>query len=183
MSTLDILFNKIVFNVLYIEKSKINIKTIPAYNIDYYSMKGHHQSPRTISSYSESKTQMEDVLYIQRTKPSFWASLSLSLSLLSPVYVGVRPIMSGSETRSPLPLLFRRRSSGDITKNLASVSSSLLPAFGTVVDDGYLNLKKYVIAPYDRRYRWVYLLDFFSVLVLCFSDHLLYFSTISCSWI
>ncbi|KAG6739350.1 hypothetical protein POTOM_056944 [Populus tomentosa] len=62
--------------------------------------------------------------------------------------------MAGSETRSPLPFLFRRRSSGDITKNLASVSSSLLPAFGTVVDDGYLNLKKYVIAPYDRRYRW-----------------------------
>ncbi|KAJ6373052.1 hypothetical protein OIU76_027397 [Salix suchowensis] len=62
--------------------------------------------------------------------------------------------MPGSETRSPLPSLFRRRSSGDITKNLASVSSSLLPAFGTVVDDGYLHLKKYVIAPYDRRYRW-----------------------------
>ncbi|XVF48480.1 hypothetical protein PTKIN_Ptkin03bG0193700 [Pterospermum kingtungense] len=54
---------------------------------------------------------------------------------------------------SPLPLLFRRRSSGELKKNLASVSSSLLPAFGTVVDDGYLHLKKYVIAPYDRRYR------------------------------
>ncbi|XP_061950579.1 potassium channel KAT3 isoform X2 [Populus nigra] len=62
--------------------------------------------------------------------------------------------MSGSERRSPLPFPFRRRSSGDVTKNLASVSSSLLPAFGTVVDDGYLHLKKYVIAPYDRRYRW-----------------------------
>ncbi|KAH8482914.1 hypothetical protein H0E87_030132 [Populus deltoides] len=62
--------------------------------------------------------------------------------------------MSGSETRSPFPFPFRRRSSGDVTKNLASVSSSLLPAFGTVVDDGYLHLKKYVIAPYDRRYRW-----------------------------
>ncbi|XP_061963735.1 potassium channel KAT3-like [Populus nigra] len=46
------------------------------------------------------------------------------------------------------------RSSGDVTKNLASVSSSLLPAFGIDVDDGYLHLKKYVIAPYDRRYRW-----------------------------
>ncbi|PNT10769.3 hypothetical protein POPTR_012G124944v4 [Populus trichocarpa] len=62
--------------------------------------------------------------------------------------------MSSSETRSPLSLLFRRRSSGDVTKNLASVSSSLLPAFGIDVDDGYLHLKKYVIAPYDRRYRW-----------------------------
>ncbi|KAE8710470.1 Potassium channel KAT3 [Hibiscus syriacus] len=54
---------------------------------------------------------------------------------------------------SPLPLLFRRRSSGEM-QNLATVSSSLLPAFGTVVDDGYLNLKKYVIVPYDHRYRW-----------------------------
>jgi hypothetical protein len=61
--------------------------------------------------------------------------------------------MLSSETRSPLSLLFRRRSSGDVTKNLASVSSSLLPAFGIDVDDGYLHLKKYVIAPYDRRYR------------------------------
>ncbi|CAN1182519.1 Potassium channel KAT3 [Linum perenne] len=58
-----------------------------------------------------------------------------------------------SETRSPLPLLFRRRSSGEILKNLASVSSSLLPAFGTVVDEGYLHLNKFVIAPYDHRYR------------------------------
>ncbi|XP_041021102.1 potassium channel KAT3 isoform X1 [Juglans microcarpa x Juglans regia] len=57
-----------------------------------------------------------------------------------------------SETRSPLPLPFRRRSSGEI-KNLTSVSSSLLPAFGTIVDEGHLQLKKYVIAPYDRRYR------------------------------
>ncbi|KAK6912695.1 LOW QUALITY PROTEIN: Ion transport domain [Dillenia turbinata] len=60
-----------------------------------------------------------------------------------------------SESRSPmgpLPLLFRRHSSGDV-KNLATVSSSLLPAFGTVVDEGYLQLKKHIIAPYDRRYR------------------------------
>ncbi|PON65603.1 Voltage dependent potassium channel [Parasponia andersonii] len=61
---------------------------------------------------------------------------------------------SYSETRSPLPLLFRRHSSVEIIKNLASVSSSLLPAFGTVVDEGHIHLKKYVIAPYDRRYRW-----------------------------
>ncbi|KAK8649957.1 hypothetical protein V6N13_139610 [Hibiscus sabdariffa] len=54
---------------------------------------------------------------------------------------------------SPLPLLFRRRSSREM-QNLAAVSSSFLLAFGTVVDDGYLNLKKYVIVPYDHRYRW-----------------------------
>ncbi|KAK9273305.1 hypothetical protein L1049_018112 [Liquidambar formosana] len=60
-----------------------------------------------------------------------------------------------SETRSPVPLSFQRRSSGDI-RNLTSVSSSLLPAFGTVVDEaGYLQLRKYIIAPYDRRYRYV----------------------------
>lgn len=59
-----------------------------------------------------------------------------------------------SETRSPLPLLFRRHSSGEI-RNLTSVSSSLLPAFGTVVNDGYSHLNKFVIVPYDRRYRYV----------------------------
>ncbi|XP_027182280.1 potassium channel KAT3-like [Coffea eugenioides] len=55
--------------------------------------------------------------------------------------------------KSPVPLLYRRHSSGQI-RNLASVSSSLLPAFGTVVGEGSLQLNKFVIAPYDRRYRW-----------------------------
>lgn len=59
-----------------------------------------------------------------------------------------------SETRSPVPLLYRRRSSGEIMRNMASVSSSLLPAFGTVVGDGSPLLRSYIIAPYDRRYRW-----------------------------
>eukprot|EP00257_Ricinus_communis_P025257 XP_025012671.1 potassium channel KAT3 isoform X2 [Ricinus communis] len=58
-----------------------------------------------------------------------------------------------ADRRTPLPLLFRRRSSTDMIKNLATVSSSLLPAFGTVVDESNLELKKFVIAPYDRRYR------------------------------
>ncbi|XP_051137725.1 potassium channel KAT3 [Andrographis paniculata] len=58
-----------------------------------------------------------------------------------------------ADMRSPAPLLYRRHSSGEI-RNLASISSSLLPAFGTVVGDGTVNLKKFVIAPYDRRYRW-----------------------------
>lgn len=57
-----------------------------------------------------------------------------------------------SETRSPVPLLYRGRSSGEIMRNMASVSSSLLPAFGTVVGDGS-PLRTYIIAPYDRRYR------------------------------
>ncbi|KAL0394030.1 UNVERIFIED_CONTAM: Potassium channel KAT3 [Sesamum latifolium] len=57
-----------------------------------------------------------------------------------------------SEMRSPMPLLYRRHSSGEI-RNLASISSSLLPAFGTVVGEGTHNLRRFVVAPYDRRYR------------------------------
>ncbi|XP_077225233.1 potassium channel KAT3-like [Tasmannia lanceolata] len=53
----------------------------------------------------------------------------------------------------PTSLLARRASRGEI-KNSATVSSSLLPAFGTVIDDGHSQLRKYIIAPYDRRYRW-----------------------------
>lgn len=59
-----------------------------------------------------------------------------------------------SEARSPMPLLYRHHSREGEIKNLASISSSLLPAFGTVVAEGSLTLKKFVIAPYDRRYRW-----------------------------
>lgn len=55
---------------------------------------------------------------------------------------------------TPTPLLFRRHSSSDI-RNLASISSSLLPAFGTVVGEGTPILKTLVIAPYDRRYRYI----------------------------
>ncbi|MQM20909.1 hypothetical protein Taro_053939, partial [Colocasia esculenta] len=61
--------------------------------------------------------------------------------------------MQTPTAQSPLPLLPRRASSGEI-RNLAAVSSSLLPAFGTLVDDTYPRLKRYIIAPYDRRYRW-----------------------------
>ncbi|XP_010249790.1 PREDICTED: potassium channel KAT3 [Nelumbo nucifera] len=57
-----------------------------------------------------------------------------------------------SATRSPAPLLVRRYSSNGEIKNLASISSSLLPAFGTVAE-GSVQLRKYIIAPYDRRYR------------------------------
>ncbi|PIA65107.1 hypothetical protein AQUCO_00100532v1, partial [Aquilegia coerulea] len=56
--------------------------------------------------------------------------------------------------RSPETFLVRRASSSGAIKNLATVSSSLLPAFGTTIDEGYLQLRKYIIAPYDRRYRW-----------------------------
>lgn len=79
----------------------------------------------------------------------------------------VKSLRMSSETRPPVPpLQFRRHSSSHESKNLNSLSSSLLPAFGTVVDEGYLQLKKYVIAPYDRRYRWFCLLLFFDFLSL-----------------
>ncbi|KAJ4872627.1 Potassium channel KAT3 [Raphanus sativus] len=56
-----------------------------------------------------------------------------------------------SEERSPLSLLFRRRSSKDV-KNITSVSSSLLPAFGTVIEENPSS-KPFIVLPYDRRYR------------------------------
>lgn len=80
---------------------------------------------------------------------------SLSLSLWRSHFVMVALRMSMSS-------LVRRRSSDEIT-NSASVSSSLFPAFGTTIFDieGYLksNLRKYVIAPYDRRYQYVFNVD------------------------
>lgn len=59
-----------------------------------------------------------------------------------------------ADMRSPMPLLPRRHSSGEVMKNLASISSSLLPAFGMVIGEGTAQLSRFVFAPYDRRYRW-----------------------------
>ncbi|KAJ6794613.1 potassium channel KAT3-like [Iris pallida] len=54
----------------------------------------------------------------------------------------------------PRRLLARRASSGEI-RNLDALSSGLLPAFGTIIsDEANTYLKKRIIAPYDRRYRW-----------------------------
>ncbi|KAG9456891.1 hypothetical protein H6P81_001399 [Aristolochia fimbriata] len=60
-------------------------------------------------------------------------------------------IEDGARTGTPR-MLMRRTSSGDV-RNMASVSSSLLPAFGTHIGEGYPKLTKHIIAPYDRRYR------------------------------
>ncbi|XP_068649288.1 potassium channel KAT3 [Aristolochia californica] len=69
--------------------------------------------------------------------------------------VKVLPASSeGARTRAGTPTMLARRSSSGDVRNLASVSSSLLPAFGTPVGDGYPKLKKYIIAPYDQRYRF-----------------------------
>ena len=53
-------------------------------------------------------------------------------------------------------LMYKSGGSNDNEINvITSVSSSLLPAFGTVVGDQeeYSLLGKYIVAPYDRRYR------------------------------
>lgn len=41
---------------------------------------------------------------------------------------------------------------------MASVSIAIFPAFGSPIlnIEGYSNLRKYVIAPYDRRYQYVF---------------------------
>ncbi|CAN6985188.1 hypothetical protein IGI04_000519 [Brassica rapa subsp. trilocularis] len=69
-----------------------------------------------------------------------------------------------TEERSPLSLLFRRRSSKDV-KNITSVSSSLLPAFGTVVENNPSS-KPFIVLPYDRRYR---LWELFLVILVGYS--------------
>ncbi|KAL5975147.1 Potassium channel kat3 [Asimina triloba] len=91
------------------------------------------------------------------------------MSLYVPEVFGVRSLNTGSilqdlccslqiamegSGRSPNLRLRRRASSNGEMRNLATVSSSLLPAFGTLVDEGYPKLRKSIIAPYDRRYRW-----------------------------
>ncbi|KAI3855035.1 hypothetical protein MKX03_018429 [Papaver bracteatum] len=50
------------------------------------------------------------------------------------------------------PMLVRRKS-GDIN-HIATLSSSVLPAFGTIINDSHLQLRRFIIAPFDRRYRW-----------------------------
>ncbi|XP_047323786.1 potassium channel KAT3 [Impatiens glandulifera] len=64
-----------------------------------------------------------------------------------------RSPLSMASRSSPAGLLGKKRRSSQNVNNLATVSSSLLPAFGTVVGDGTPKLKRFIIAPYDRRYR------------------------------
>ncbi|RRT58455.1 hypothetical protein B296_00023324, partial [Ensete ventricosum] len=56
------------------------------------------------------------------------------------------------QTQKQASWLIRRGSSGQI-KSFAALSSSLLPAFGAGIEGNYPAIKKYVIAPYDPRYR------------------------------
>lgn len=61
--------------------------------------------------------------------------------------------MAEDERRKQKPWLIRRGWSSGQIKSFAALSSSLLPAFGAGVDGNYPDIKKYVIAPYDPRYR------------------------------
>ncbi|CAH8274574.1 unnamed protein product [Arabidopsis lyrata] len=71
-----------------------------------------------------------------------------------------------AEARSPLSVLqFRRRSSKDV-RNITSVSSSLLPAFGTVIEDDSSSSRPYIVLHYDRRYR---LWELFLVILVGYS--------------
>ncbi|KAL8090115.1 hypothetical protein AgCh_039551 [Apium graveolens] len=61
------------------------------------------------------------------------------------------------DSKHHVSILYRNGGSNDNKINvITTVSSSLLPAFGTVVGDQeeHSLLGKYIVAPYDRRYRW-----------------------------
>ncbi|XP_010432685.1 PREDICTED: potassium channel KAT3 [Camelina sativa] len=71
-----------------------------------------------------------------------------------------------AETRSPFSALqFRRRSSKDV-RNITSVSSSLLPAFGTVIEEDNPSSKPFIVLHFDRRYR---LWELFLVILVGYS--------------
>ncbi|KAG7545340.1 Cyclic nucleotide-binding domain [Arabidopsis suecica] len=73
---------------------------------------------------------------------------------------------TSAEARSPLSVLqFRRRSSKDV-RNITSVSSSLLPAFGTVIEGDTASSKRFIVLHYDRRYR---LWELFLVMLVGYS--------------
>ncbi|KAL9288910.1 Potassium channel KAT3 [Arabidopsis thaliana] len=73
---------------------------------------------------------------------------------------------STAEARSLLSILqFRRRSSKDV-RNITSVSSSLLPAFGTFIEDDNPSSKPFIVLHFDRRYR---LWELFLVILVGYS--------------
>ncbi|MCL7036347.1 hypothetical protein MKW94_018384 [Papaver nudicaule] len=109
--------------------------------------------------YTESTTQSPAPLRAGRSPAT-----STESSMMSPSpFLNSKSSVPAAAAAAPAPSMLARRRSGEIN-NLATLSSSILPAFGTVVDGNYLDLKKFIIAPYDRRYRWWQL--FLVVLVL-----------------
>ncbi|XP_072991097.1 potassium channel KAT4 isoform X1 [Typha latifolia] len=63
----------------------------------------------------------------------------------------------GGDDRPPpaTPQVFARRASSGRIRNLGALSSGLLPSFGAGMEQAYhYDLRRFVIAPYDQRYRW-----------------------------
>ncbi|KAI0508127.1 hypothetical protein KFK09_014261 [Dendrobium nobile] len=52
----------------------------------------------------------------------------------------------------PVKLVARRASRREM-RNVAAISSSFLPVFGVAIDENFSQKKKYVIVPFDHRYR------------------------------
>ncbi|RZR93866.1 hypothetical protein BHM03_00022450 [Ensete ventricosum] len=77
--------------------------------------------------------------------------------------------MAEDERRKQKPWLIRRGWSSGQIKSFAALSSSLLPAFGAGVDGNYPDIKKYVIAPYDPRYRSRRPLSMFLIVLVFYS--------------
>ncbi|KAI3848426.1 hypothetical protein MKW92_042507 [Papaver armeniacum] len=98
--------------------------------------------------YTDSITQSPAPLLAGRSPAT-----STESNMMSPAPAPLLNGRSSVPAAAAAPSMLARRRSGEIN-NLATLSSSILPAFGTVVDGNYLDLKRFIIAPYDRRYRW-----------------------------
>ncbi|XP_042412520.1 potassium channel KAT4-like [Zingiber officinale] len=59
----------------------------------------------------------------------------------------------GEAKQTAAPRLIARRHTSGQLKSFAALSSSLLPAFGAGLDGSHPELKRFVIAPFDPRYR------------------------------
>ncbi|XP_026456270.1 potassium channel KAT3-like [Papaver somniferum] len=96
--------------------------------------------------YTEGITQSSSVKLAAGRSP---VTSTESTTIRSPA-----PLLSGRSSSDPdaAPSMLARRRSG-LVNNLATLSSSILPAFGVLIGGNDLDLKKFIIAPHDRRYR------------------------------
>ncbi|KAI3879181.1 hypothetical protein MKW98_028748 [Papaver atlanticum] len=88
----------------------------------------------------------------QSPGPLLAASSSQATSTESTAIRSPAPLLSGRSSSNPdaAPSILARRRSG-VVNNLATLSSSILPAFGVLIGGNDLDLKKFIIAPHDRR--------------------------------
>ncbi|CAL9044260.1 unnamed protein product [Musa banksii] len=76
-------------------------------------------------------------------------------------------VVDDERKKQKQPSWLRRGGSSGQIKSFAALSSSLLPAFGAGIDGNYPAIKKYVIAPYDPRYRNRPLVSWISLCCQC----------------